>query len=222
MKIIITERQYKLIKEQLWGGLEYFPETGQEVTGLFGPQNNNMTRKETPKTFVEKSSISIQITAKKATLKTLISSKKKTTDFCLTNSRIKKPSAYTGEIQDFLVSVGLLKTKDYDFKNLSATAAGSFLYGKKSGINTVGKLYDKLKSEGYNVGPKTVSVFTNQMASGLSKKISDKIDSVKTWCEKSKKEIDSNISKLKREIKNLESEMTKPNVKYGGYFDQTF
>ena len=90
-------------------------------------------------------------------------------------------------------------------------------------INTVGKLYDKLKSEGYNVGPKTVSVFTSQMAVGLSKKISDVIDSFNTWCKNSKKEIDSNILKLKREIENLKSEMTKPNVKYsGGYYDQTF
>ena len=61
------------------------------------------------------------------------------------------------------------------------------------------------------------------MAVGLSKKISDVIDSFNTWCKNSKKEIDSNILKLKREIENLKSEMTKPNVKYsGGYYDQTF
>lgn len=226
MKIIISERQYKIIKEQAWINFARFAahETNTGTGWDLGLPDGSMGhREETPKTGMEVMSIAAQIQSKKATLKTLISSKKKTIDFCLTNSLIKKPSAHAGEIQEFLKSVGLLETIDSNFKNLSATAAGSFLYGKKSGINTVGKLYDKLKSEGYNVGPKTVSVFTSQMAVGLSKKISDKIDSVKTWCEKSKKEIDSNILKTKGEIKNLESEMTKPNVKYsGGYYDRTF
>lgn len=221
MKIIISERQYKIIKEQPWLNFARFAahETNTGTGWDMGLQNTYSVlgrREETPKTGAEVMSIAAQIQAKKATLKTLISSKRKTIDFCLTNSLIKKPSAHAGEIQEFLKSVGLLETIDSNFKNLSATAAGTFLYGKKSGINTVGKLYDKLKSEGYNVGPKTVSVFTSQMAVGLSKKISDNINSVKTWCEKSKKEIDSNISKTKSEIENLKSEMTKPNVKYTG------
>jgi len=225
MKIIISERQLKFltekkfINEQWW--FECLNNSGSWDLGL---QNGSMGhREETPKTGMEVISITARIQSKKATLKTLISSKKTTDDFCLSNSLIKKPSAHAGEIQEFLNSVGLLVTIDSNFKNLSATAAGTFLYGQKSGINTVGKLYDKLKSEGYNVGPKTVSVFTSQMAVGLSKKISDVIDSFKTWCEKSKKEINSNILKLKGEIENLKSEMTKPNVKYtGGYYDRTF
>jgi len=38
MKIIINERQYRILKEQLGGGLLNMPETGQEVTGLVGKE----------------------------------------------------------------------------------------------------------------------------------------------------------------------------------------
>lgn len=225
MKIIISEEQLKFLMEKKFINEQWWFEIMNNSLGWDqGLQTDPMGRREeTPKTGMEVISISAQIGSKKAALKTLISSKKTTNDLCLSNSLIKKPAAHAGEIQQFLKSVGLLETIDSNFKNLSATAAGTFLYGKKSGINTVGKLYDKLKSEGYNVGSKTVSVFTSQMAVGLSKKISDVIDSFNTWCKNSKKEIDSNILELKREIENLKSEMTKPNVKYsGGYYDQTF
>jgi hypothetical protein len=38
MKIIISEEQYKILQEQIAGGILNMPETGQEVTGLVGKE----------------------------------------------------------------------------------------------------------------------------------------------------------------------------------------
>jgi hypothetical protein len=57
-----------------------------------------------------------------------------------------------GDIQQFLINIGYNIGLDYSFGNETATAFGTFAYGRNAGINTVTKLWQKMKSNGKSVG----------------------------------------------------------------------
>ena len=57
-----------------------------------------------------------------------------------------------GDIQQFLINIGYNIGLDYAFGDQTAAAFGTFAYGGNAGINTVVKLWQKMKSEGKNVG----------------------------------------------------------------------
>jgi hypothetical protein len=95
-----------------------------------------------------------------------------------------KPNAI--DIQKYLIKNGylppyrLVKNKKYrnddgNFRDLSAEAFAKYYYGGFSDIKTIGGLYDKLKSDGYDLGGKTGKIFGVKMANVLSKIINDNI-----------------------------------------------
>ena len=74
---------------------------------------------------------------------------------------------------------------DYAFGNNTATALGKFMYGQKAGINSVAKLWEKMKASGLDVG--TNPGFGIKMATAAAKWINGAIPKlVKSKCVKSK------------------------------------
>lgn len=60
-----------------------------------------------------------------------------------------------GSIQEFLIRIGYNITKDYVFGNKTATALGTWVYGKSKGIDTVDKFWNQMKKDGWDVGATT-------------------------------------------------------------------
>ena len=102
------------------------------------------------------------------------------------NNRIQTPvTANAGDIQTFLKNIGHNITVDYAFGNNTATALGKFMYGQKAGINSVAKLWEKMKASGLDVG--TNPGFGIKMATAAAKWINGAIPKlVKSKCVKSK------------------------------------
>ena len=80
------------------------------------------------------------------------------------------PKANAGEIQQFLKDKGAYKNKvGSTFGNESAKAFAQYYYGINTDIDTVNKLWKKLKSEGRDVGntsgfgPKMVKVVSGMI-----------------------------------------------------------
>ena len=102
-----------------------------------------------------------------------------------------KPNA--GDIQKFLQEVGedIGPTGvDYDFGDNSAKAFANFWYKGYKNINTLSQLYDKLKSDGYDVGAKSGKIFGVKMSNIISNLLSKwvvKYSSI--WCKAKVKEI---------------------------------
>ena len=101
----------------------------------------------------------------------------------LTESQLKKivdlltedtyPGANSYQIQKFLFADGWLPYEsdiDGDFRDKSVKAFVRYYYGinEDRNINTIGKLYDKLSKEGYDLGSKTGKIFGPKMAKVLS------------------------------------------------------
>ncbi len=83
------------------------------------------------------------------------------------------PEANAYQIQKFLFVDGWLPNEsdiDGDFGDHSAKAFVRYYYGvnEDKNIDTVGKLYDKLTKEGYELGVKTGKIFGPKMAKALS------------------------------------------------------
>lgn len=86
----------------------------------------------------------------------------------VTDSRVPNPSNGKG-VQDFLIAIGHNIKSDGSFGNETAKALATWRYGGGSGIDTVDKLWNKLKSNGYNVG--TTSGYGTLMKSGVAEMI---------------------------------------------------
>jgi hypothetical protein len=67
------------------------------------------------------------------------------------------PNLYEGayQVQRFLNYIGYNISRDYTFGNETATALGTWAYGKSKGINTVDKLWQQMKNDGWDVGETT-------------------------------------------------------------------
>lgn len=81
--------------------------------------------------------------------------KKMAEDDYVKDSRIPNPYEGAGSVQDFLILIGHKIKKDWSFGNETAKALGTWKYGGKSGIDTVNKLWLRLKKDGYDVGDTT-------------------------------------------------------------------
>jgi len=81
-----------------------------------------------------------------------------------------------GTIQTLLKDFGYNINVDWNFGDETATAVGSFLYGENSKINTVNKLWSKMKNNGLDVGSKTG--FGIKMAKSVADQINKKIDAI--------------------------------------------
>jgi hypothetical protein len=90
-------------------------------------------------------------------------------------------TANAGDIQTFLKNIGYKITIDYAFGDGTATALGTFMYGAKSGINSVATLWQKMKDSKLDVG--TTPGFGLKMATAAAKWINGAIPNlVKTKC----------------------------------------
>lgn len=69
----------------------------------------------------------------------------------------KIPDLYEGafQVQRFLNYVGHDIPMDYTFGNKTATALGTWAYGSSKGIDTVDKLWQQMKKDGWDVGETT-------------------------------------------------------------------
>ena len=86
----------------------------------------------------------------------------------VTDNRVPNPSNGKG-VQDFLIAIGHNIKSDGSFGNETAKALATWRYGANAGIDTVDKLWNKLKSDGYNVG--TTSGYETLMKSGVAEMI---------------------------------------------------
>lgn len=68
------------------------------------------------------------------------------------DERVPNPENGAGDVQEFLIKVGYKITKDWDFGNDTAKALGTWAYGAKEGIDSVNKLWAKMKKSGWDVG----------------------------------------------------------------------
>lgn len=83
------------------------------------------------------------------------------------------PGPNAGEIQQFLINKGFYKgTKDWDFKDKSSEAFAKYYYGSNTKIKTLKELYNKLKTDGFDVGEKRG--FGKDMAQVISDLIKEK------------------------------------------------
>jgi hypothetical protein len=69
----------------------------------------------------------------------------------------KIPNLYEGayQVQRFLNYIGYNISKDSTFGNETSTSLGTWAYGKSKGINTVDKLWQQMKNDGWDVGETT-------------------------------------------------------------------
>ena len=88
------------------------------------------------------------------------------------------------DIQKYLIKNGYLpayrlekgksiRNDDGDFGDLSAEAFAKYYYGDFNNIKTIEGLYDKLKSDGYDLGSKTGKIFGVKMVKVLSEIINE-------------------------------------------------
>jgi len=68
------------------------------------------------------------------------------------DKRVPNPNNGAGDVQEFLIKVGYNITKDWDFGNNTAKALGTWAYGAKENIDSVNKLWAKMKKSGWDVG----------------------------------------------------------------------
>jgi len=80
------------------------------------------------------------------------------------NVEVPDPYTKTG-VQDFLIAIGHNIKSNVSFGDETAKALATWRYGASAGIDTVDKLWSKLKSDGYNVG--TTPVYGPLMKSGI-------------------------------------------------------
>ena len=86
----------------------------------------------------------------------------------VTDKRV--PNPFTGKgVQDFLIAIGYNIKSDGSFGNETAKALATWKYGQSTGIDTVDKLWSKLKSDGWNVG--TTPGYGTLMKSGVASMI---------------------------------------------------
>lgn len=206
MKILVTERQYKLIQEQWWWALGEFAahetntgsgwDMGLSGVGDLGTSGYNSE---------DRKSVSTALANVQAAKQKAINSKNKLVSSCSKYNSITKPGANAGEIQDFLITLGHSITKDWTFGDGTATAIGTYFYGAKAGVNSVLKLWNKLNGEGYDVG--TTSGFGPKMATAISSKISKIIDKIQSGCKTNLTKINNTISSLQKKANDLNTKL---------------
>jgi hypothetical protein len=205
MKILVTERQYKLIQEQWWLALGEFAAhetntgTGWDM-GFGAAQPNTLNYNSEDRKSVSTALASVQSTKQKA-----INSKNTLVSSCSKYTNITKPTANAGEIQDFLITLGHNIIKDWSFGDGTARALGTYFYGAKAGVDSVLKLWNKLKGEGYDVG--TTSGFGPKMATAISSKISKIIDKIQSSCKTNLTKINNTISSLQKKANELNTKL---------------
>lgn len=206
MKILITERQYKLIQEQWWLALGEFAAhetstgSGWDM-GFGGTSDPNFSGYNSK----DRQSVSTALAGVQAEKQKVINSKNTLVSRCSKYTNITKPTANAGEIQDFLITLGHSITKDWTFGNGTATALGTYFYGAKAGIDSVPKLWNKLKDEGYDVG--TTSGFGPKMATAISSKISKIINTIQSNCKTNLTKINNTISSLQKKANELNNKL---------------
>ena len=140
-----------------------------------------------------------------------------------------KPHA--GEIQQFLKDKGLYTGKvDSNFKDESAKAFAQYYYGINTDIDTVHKLWKKLKSEGKNVGsttgfgPKMVQVlydiikYKENPSEMLSNLYSDLVTNVKNYSKKGVEYLKKGATFLDKNVDNYLHKKYIKNQKEGNEF----
>lgn len=204
MKILITERQYKLIQEQWWWALGEFAAhetntgSGWDM-GLSGVSDLSGYDSE------DRKSVSGALARVQAAKQKAINSKNTLVSRCSKYTNITKPTTNAGEIQDFLITLGHSIKKDWSFGDRTATALGTYFYGGKAGVNSVLKLWNKLNGEGYDVG--TTSGFGPKMATAISSKISKIIDKIQSGCKTNLTKINNTISSLQKKANDLNTKL---------------
>lgn len=87
-------------------------------------------------------------------------------------------------VQQFLIQCGHKISIDGDFGDKTATALGTWVYGANAGINTVVKLAEKMKKDGWDIGTVTNNPYGPKMAYQVAKLIKQLCTSVHTSCQK--------------------------------------
>lgn len=65
------------------------------------------------------------------------------------DKRVPNPYSGAGGVQDFLIALGFNISKDWKFGNETAKALADWAYGPRSGVDTVEKLRQQLKKDGW-------------------------------------------------------------------------
>ena len=179
MKILVTERQYKLIQEQWWMG--FIEAAVSEGPGMGWGWDIDTTGGKVSNGNPEKlKEVGVELSKAQNLIDKANTKKNKINSRCSKYTNMTIPTANAGEIQDFLISLGHTITKDWTFGDGTATALGTYFYGGKAGVNSVLKLWTKLNGEGYDVG--TTSGFGPKMATAISSKISGIVTRIKSGC----------------------------------------
>lgn len=87
-------------------------------------------------------------------------------------------------VQEFLIDCGHKIPKDGNFGDKTATALGTWVYGASAGVNTVVKLAERMKKDGWDIGTITSTPYGPRMASQVAKLIRQMCDKVNQICTK--------------------------------------
>ena len=170
MKILITERQYKLIQEQWWMG--FIEAAVSEGPGMGWGWDIDTTGGKVSGGNPEKlKEVNVELDKVQNLIDKANTKKNKINSSCSKYTNITIPRAHAGEIQDFLITLGHRIGRDANFGDETATALGTYFYGAKKGINSVIKLWEKLGAEGLTVGSEPG--FGGLMATAVSSKITE-------------------------------------------------
>jgi hypothetical protein len=187
----LTRIVKRVLNEQL-GGLEAMPETGYDA-GVNVGYVPTFEKKNSTASLIGANSLLAKTRMDIAKIENEI---KKPNQECNKYKSIKKPNDNTKDIQDFLISIGHKIKNDNKFTDETATALGTYFYGHNQGINTVDKLINRLKIDGYVIGK------SGGLNEAVSKKINKIIDN------KLKKCYNDNFKRTE-ELKKLKSEESK-------------
>lgn len=207
MKILITERQYKLIQEQWWMG--FIEAAVSEGPGMGWGWDIDTTGGKVSNGNPEKlKEVGVELSKAQNLIDKANTKKNKINSRCSKYTNITIPRAHAGEIQDFLIKLGHRIGRDANFGDETATALGTYFYGAKKGINSVLKLWEKLGAEGLTVGSEPG--FGGLMATAVSSKISGIVNSKKSGC---KTDL-ATINKILKGLEDIQNNLYKIHGEY--------
>lgn len=207
MKILVTERQYKLIQEQWWMG--FIEAAVSEGPGMGWGWDIDTTGGKVSGGNPEKlKEVNVELGKVQNLIDKANTKKNKINSRCSKYTNITIPRAHAGEIQDFLIKLGHRIGRDANFGDETATALGTYFYGVKKGINSVLKLWEKLGAEGLTVGSEPG--FGGLMATAVSSKISGIVNSKKSGC---KTDL-ATINKILKGLEDIQNNLYNIHSKY--------
>jgi hypothetical protein len=174
----LTDIVKRVIKEQWW--LEFIEAGASEGPGMGWGPDIDLGSSGSGGDSESLKKVNVELGKVENLLNLANTKKNKINSRCSIYTNIKKPNANAGEIQDFLIAIGHNITKDWTFGDGTATAIGTYFYGGSAGINSVYKLWNKLKQEGLDVG--TTSGYGVKMGTALSTKITKIINQKQSGC----------------------------------------